>query len=79
MKKARLDYKYVATRVGDGRFLIDRDDGKNKYTFYIGTIENERLNIMNRDTLILIEEGSRIYRECLFAINRLIQEEDGWN
>lgn len=79
MSKARKDYAYVAHRLGPnpqnlGDYSIGRRD-KDGLTLYHYNSANGRL--INRGAWLMphINKGSRIYQECVKAVERLNAEE----
>lgn len=82
-QKDRTDYVFVARRLGPnpqnlGDFSVSRrtprrtTSERRDYQHYHYNSENGRL--INRGALLVISHGSYIYRECVKAVQRLIDE-----
>lgn len=84
MSKSRTDYVFVARRMDPsnsqnlGDFSVSRrsprrtTSERRDYQHYHYNSENGRL--INRGALLVISHGSYIYRECVKAVQRLIDE-----
>lgn len=82
MAKPRLDYAYIATRIDPahpqnlGTFAISRwKDGYPLHVYHYSSLGSERLTNRSAEAMPVIGKSSRIWRECMNAIERLRQEE----
>lgn len=89
MSKSRLDYKYVARRIdpddpqnlGDYLIYVSGEDHRSyHYASHDYPIREgkprRRGRMINRSTLMPLDRGSRIYNDCLKAVERLHDEEN---
>ena len=85
MSKKRTEYAYVAHRIDSNdsqnlgdfsiRRLLPADHGWRDRRFYHYNSVNGRLINRGSMTMPVISNGSRIYRECIKAVERLLAEE----